>query len=203
MSSPIKLPFRVLISVSDKTGLIPFAERLYALGATLVSTSGTAKAIKAAGMECTLVEEITGFPEMLNGRVRTLHPMIFGGIIADQQDPDHLKTIAEHGIGLFHMVVISLYPFELTPSIENIDVGGPAMIRAAAKNYRSQIVVTDTRDYDKIAKALEETGDVDMDTRLELAHETFQLTARYDSKIEQYLGDCITASREPEQGKKH
>ncbi|MFA6432800.1 MAG: IMP cyclohydrolase [Candidatus Paceibacterota bacterium] len=199
----MKKPFRVLLSVTNKTGLVPFATRLTHIGGTLVSTSGTAKALRDAGLERTLVEHVTGFPEMLNGRVRTLHPNIFGGIIADQSDPEHMETLAAHNIQIFDMVVVNLYLFAAEPSIEQIDVGGPSLIRAAAKNYRSVIVVTDPHDYDLVADFLEDGKPIDPQTRLRLATKAFEMTAAYDQAIARHFTSCVERCIEPAAGHKH
>jgi phosphoribosylaminoimidazolecarboxamide formyltransferase/IMP cyclohydrolase len=194
---------RALISVSNKTGLIPFATRLHHAGVELVSTSGTAKAIKDAGLPCTLVEEVTGFPEMLDGRVRTLHPKIFAGIIANQCDPVHMAKILEYDILPFGIVAVNLYDFAGHPSIEQIDVGGPSMIRAAAKNYNSVTVVVDPADYDEVAGQIELDGDVDERVRLMLAAKAFEASARYERIIADHFRECVHRGINVEAGVKH
>ena len=194
---------RALISVSDKLNLIQLCERLRACGIELVSTSGTAKAIKESGLPCTLVEEVTGFPEMLDGRVRTLHPNIFAGIIADQANPMHMETITRHGILPFHFVFVNLYDFAGHPSIEQIDVGGPSMLRAAAKNYGSVAVVCDPDDYEDVLRQLEMGGEVDQETRLRLAAKAFRHTANYDVGIADHFEAHVRNGTIPEAGKKH
>lgn len=170
--------------MTDKTGIVEFANTLVDLGFEIVSTGGTAKLIKDTSViPCTTVESVTGFPEMLDGRVKTLHPKIFAGIIADQRNPKHMNTIAEHGIQPFGLVVVNLYEFEKDPSIEKIDVGGPSMIRAAAKNSESVIVVVDPTDYAMVLNHIRETGEVDEDTRFALAAKAFRVTANYDAMI--------------------
>ncbi len=168
-SLPAMLPTpptaRALLSVSDKTGLAEFARGLAALGFELVSTGGTRKHLEAAGLAVTGVSEVTGFPEILDGRVKTLHPKIHGGILADRSQPAHTAALAEHGIQRFDLVAVNLYPFESTiarpgiaepEAIEMIDIGGPAMIRAAAKNFASLAVVVDPRDYEGFLAELAE-----------------------------------------------
>lgn len=194
---------RALISVSDKTDLILLCNRLNARGVELVSTSGTAKAIKASNLPCTLVEEVTGFPEMLDGRVRTLHPKIFAGIIADQNNPDHMKKLDEYGIKTFDLIIVNLYDFAGHPSIEQIDVGGSSMLRAAAKNYGSVTVICDCRDYEDALRQIEDTGSVDRKTRFYLAAKAFQHTKAYDVSIAAHFQDCLLREVEPEQSAKH
>ena len=149
---------RALISVSDKAGLAPFARALVSRGVALVSTGGSARALAEAGLPVTEVAEVTGFPEMLDGRVKTLHPAVHGGLLARRDRPDHLDALAAHGIGEIDLLVCNLYPFAATVAsgadretcIENIDIGGPALIRAAAKNHEFVTVVTDPADYDTV-----------------------------------------------------
>lgn len=182
---------RALVSVSDKVGLIPFVERLVAAGVEVVSSGGTAAVLTEAGVPVTMVSEVTGFPEMLGGRVKTLHPAIHGGILADVAEPGHLDDLARHGIEAFQLVVGDLYPFEATvadpgvtepEAIEQIDIGGVAMIRAAAKNHAHVAVVTSPDDYDQVADAVE-GGGVDATTRRRLAAAAFARTAAYDAAI--------------------
>ena len=157
---------RALISVSDKTGLVPFARALAARGVALISTGGTAKALADAGLPVTEVAAVTGFPEMLDGRVKTLHPAIHGGLLARRDRPDHLAALAEHGIGEIDLLVCNLYPFAATVAsgagredcIENIDIGGPALIRAAAKNHEFVAVVTDPADYEPVLAEMARAG---------------------------------------------
>jgi len=184
---------RALLSVADKQGLAPFALALEALGFEIVSTGGTAKALRAAGIIVTDVATVTGFPEIMDGRVKTLHPHIHGGLLARRGVDD---TVLEgHGIGVIDLLVVNLYPFEATTArpdctdaeaIENIDVGGPAMLRAAAKNHEHITVVVDHADYDAVLAALKD-GDVPAAMRRELAIKAFSHTARYDTAISQYL----------------
>lgn len=186
---------RALLSVSDKTGLGDFARGLHKAGVELVSTGGTAKAIEEAGAPVTGVAKVTGFPEILGGRVKTLHPLIHGGILA-MRTADHLRQLDEHGITPIDLVVVNLYPFKQTISragvtpeeaIENIDIGGPAMIRAAAKNYKYVLVVTNPARYDEVLEAVR-GGGVTEELRATLAREAFSHTAHYDAVIAGYLG---------------
>lgn len=188
---------RALISVSDKTGCEKFAARLAALGYEIVSTGGTAKAIAAAGIPVTEVSDITGFPECLDGRVKTLHPMIHAGVLAMRSNPNHMKQIEELGVTPIDVVAINLYPFKATilkepavsleVAIENIDIGGPTMIRAAAKNWQDVAVVVDPADYETVASELEANGEVAKETKFRLAGKVFEHTAQYDSLINNYL----------------
>jgi phosphoribosylaminoimidazolecarboxamide formyltransferase/IMP cyclohydrolase len=186
-----RLPVRrALISVSDKTGLVAFARRLNDTGVEIVASGGTARALDDAGIPVTPVADVTGAPEMLGGRVKTLHPAVHGGILADLDRADHLADLADRGIEPFELVVVNLYPFEATVAsgaavadvIENIDIGGPTLIRAAAKNHRHVAVVVAPERYDRVATAVEDGGTTD-ELRLELAREAFFLTARYDAAI--------------------
>lgn len=157
---------------------------LVELGWEFVSTGGTARTLIELGIPVTPIEEVTGFPEMLDGRVKTLHPAVFGGILADRTNPDHLKAIAEHGIGLFDLVVVNLYDFTSRPSIENIDIGGPSLLRAAAKNWEREIaVICDPGDYIQVVEAIEAHGSVPAEIRRMLAGKVFHLTAGYDLAI--------------------
>ena len=185
---------RALLTVSDKTGLPAFARRLAARNVELVSTGGTAQALEQEGLKVTRVEHVTGFPELMGGRVKTLHPHIAGAVLAR----DTLEDAAElrkHGIAPFELVVVNLYPFEqvvakgagLQDVLENIDVGGPTLVRAAAKNYHRVAVVTAPAQYDRVAQEIESAGSVSDATRLELAGHAFALVARYDTIIDQYF----------------
>jgi len=200
-AQPLK---RALLSVSDKTGLIEFARALHTAGVELVSTGGTSKAISDAGMPVKDVAELTGFPEMMDGRVKTLHPAVHGGLLALRDNPDHAAAMNEHGIGGIDLLVVNLYPFEATVAsgadfetcIENIDIGGPAMIRAGAKNWQHCAVVTETEDYDTILAAL--PGGLTDEARKTLAAKAYARTARYDAAISgwyaQALGDDTPSS---------
>jgi len=188
---------RALVSVSDKTGIVEFCQGLLALGAQILSTGGTAKALRTAGIAVTEVADYTGSPEILSGRVKTLHPKIHGGLLAVREDPEHMRQAQEQDIGLIDMVVVNLYPFEkiiakknvdFEDAIENIDIGGPAMLRSAAKNFRNVAVVSNPERYPEILKELQENSGMLPDTVLmNLAIETFGHTARYDSVIFDFL----------------
>ncbi|HEY1336436.1 MAG TPA: bifunctional phosphoribosylaminoimidazolecarboxamide formyltransferase/IMP cyclohydrolase [Bryobacteraceae bacterium] len=184
---------RVLISVTDKTGIVDFARELNALGAEIISTGGTARMIRESGTPVRDVAEVTGFPEMLDGRVKSLHPRIAGGILAMRERADHMRAIEEHGIRPIDMVVVNLYRFEevaakagarLEELIENIDIGGPSLIRAAAKNYRDVAVVVSPADYGAISQELRDRGGaISLETRWRLAKQAFHTTADYDAAI--------------------
>jgi phosphoribosylaminoimidazolecarboxamide formyltransferase/IMP cyclohydrolase len=186
---------RALISVSDKTGVVEMAKGLAALGAEILSTGGTAKALRDAGVAVTDVAAYTGSPEILDGRVKTLHPKIHGGLLGRRSVPTHVSQMRQHGIGPIDVVVVNLYPFEATISkpdcpveeaIENIDIGGPSMLRSAAKNHEDVLVIVDPADYARVLEALK-AGRADQALRRELAMKVFQHTARYDSLIAGYL----------------
>ena len=191
------IPARALLSVSDKTGLSDFAHALAELGFELVSTGGTRRHLEAAGLAVTGVSTVTGFPEILDGRVKTLHPKIHGGILADRSQPAHGAALAEHGIQPFDLVVVNLYPFESTiarpgideaQAIEMIDIGGPAMIRAAAKNFNSLAVLVDPRDYaELLAELRSHDGRASVEIRRRLAQKAFAHTAGYDAAIAAWL----------------
>jgi phosphoribosylaminoimidazolecarboxamide formyltransferase/IMP cyclohydrolase len=195
-----------LLSVSDKTGLVAFAEVLHGLGVTLLSTGGTAARLREAGVPVTDVSDYTGFPEMLDGRVKTLHPRIHGGILARRDLPAHVDALDAHGIPPIDLVVVNLYPFGATiakadctleEAIENIDIGGPAMVRSAAKNHAHVAVVTDPADYPALAAELNASGgSLSRATRFELAKKAFSHTAAYDGAISNYL-----TALEPEGGR--
>ena len=190
---PIK---RALLSVTDKTGLDIFAKFLVDNGVELVSTGGTLAFLQKAGLPVTAVSEVTGFPEIMGGRVKTLHPAIHGGILADKDNPEHLQTIAKHNIKAFDLICVNLYNFEQAvakqldarKAIEEIDVGGPCMLRAAAKNFHSVAVVCSNRFYEIIVQNLEAYDMcLPLALRQELAAVTFRLTSEYDSMIAKYL----------------
>jgi len=187
---------RALLSVSDKTGLIDFAKALSQRNITLLSTGGTARTLREAGLEVTDVSTVTGFPEIMDGRVKTLHPKIHGGILADRDKKDHLAAMSKHGIDGIDLVVLNLYPFEATVArgadyaevIENIDIGGPAMLRASAKNHAHVTIVTDPADYAAVLAELEaNNGATTLNFRKLLAFKAFSLTAYYDAKISEWL----------------
>jgi phosphoribosylaminoimidazolecarboxamide formyltransferase / IMP cyclohydrolase len=184
---------RAILSVTDKTGLVDFARKLSVLDIELVSTGGTAKLLRDSGIAVKDISELTGFPEMLDGRIKTLHPKVHGGILHRREDPKHVGAVAEHGIAPIDMVVVNLYAFEKTAAkpdvkfeelIENIDVGGPSMIRSAAKNFHDVAIVTSPTDYDSIADELTRSaGGLSLATKWRLAQKAFATTAAYDSAI--------------------
>ncbi|HEY5720807.1 MAG TPA: bifunctional phosphoribosylaminoimidazolecarboxamide formyltransferase/IMP cyclohydrolase [Allosphingosinicella sp.] len=187
---------RALLSVSDKTGLAELGRALARHGVELVSTGGTAKALREAGLEVRDVSDLTGFPEMMDGRVKTLHPKVHGGLLAVRDDSDHRAAMEAHGIGAIDLVVVNLYPFEATVArgapraevIENIDIGGPSMVRSAAKNHAWVAIVTDPADYPALVEALDQAGGMtSIDFRKYLAAKAFAATASYDSAIAQYF----------------
>jgi phosphoribosylaminoimidazolecarboxamide formyltransferase/IMP cyclohydrolase len=198
---------RVLLSVTDKTGLVEFASALAAMGAELISTGGTARLLRDAGIPVADVSDVTGFPEMLDGRVKTMHPKIAGGILAMRGNPEHMAAIQAHGISPIDMVVVNLYRFEevaakagapLAELIENIDIGGPTMLRAAAKNYQDVAVVTAPEDYAAILEELRATGgELSLDTKWRLARKVFRTTADYDSAISARLEQVEAAGPLP------
>jgi phosphoribosylaminoimidazolecarboxamide formyltransferase/IMP cyclohydrolase len=178
---------RALLSVFDKTGLVEFAQGLEVLGVELVASGGTASALEEAGVAHLDVEEVTGFPEMLDGRVKTLHPRIHGGILADRSKPDHLAALSAHDIATIDLVVCNLYPFSSDPSIELIDIGGPSMVRAAAKNHQHVGVVTSPEQYEMVLSELKSNGALSHSTRHALARAAFAHTAAYDVQIVRWL----------------
>ena len=191
---------RALLSVSDKTGLVDFARRLSDLGVELVSTGGTARALADAGLIVKDVSDLTGFPEIMDGRVKTLHPGVHGGLLAIRDDADHVSAMEAHGIPPIDLAVINLYPFEevrakggdYAAMVENIDIGGPAMIRAAAKNHAYVTVVTDTADYQRIADVLvSQNGSLDHALRKELAAKAYARTAAYDAAISNWFAEAL------------
>ena len=197
--APVKT---ALISVSDKSGIVEFAEKLSAMGVKLLSTGGTARALAEAGLEVSDVSSITNFPEIMDGRVKTLHPNVHGGLLAVRTDELHQQQMTEQNIGAIDMAVINLYPFEETVAggadynagVENIDIGGPAMIRAAAKNHGFVSVITDPADYDEvIAQLSSNDGQTDYTFRKRLAHKAFARTAAYDAAISNWMADQIGA----------
>ena len=183
---------RALLSVTDKHGVVEFGRRLAALGVDLISTGGTARALRESGLEVREVADVTGFPEMLDGRVKTLHPRVAGGILAVRSKAEHMQALQSHAIDAIDMVVVNLYAFEATAGkegatfdelIENIDIGGPTLIRAAAKNFRDVAVVTDPSDYAALGEELAAAGSLSQQTRWRLAQKAFQATASYDRAI--------------------
>ena len=196
MSQQIRVQ-RALVSVWDKSGLEPFVQGLQALGVEILSTGGTARAIREAGVKVTDVDQVTGFPEILDGRVKTLHPAIHGGLLARRDDVEHMKTIAEHNIGTIDLVCVNLYPFEQTISqpgctledaVENIDIGGPTILRSAAKNFRSIYVVSSPAQYaETIERLRADGGHIDPIYGQRLAVDVYRQTSRYDAAITAYL----------------
>ncbi|MEM1299433.1 MAG: bifunctional phosphoribosylaminoimidazolecarboxamide formyltransferase/IMP cyclohydrolase, partial [Pseudomonadota bacterium] len=189
---------RALISVSDKSGLVELGQALAGAGVELVSTGGTARALRDAGLDVRDVAEITGFPEMMDGRVKTLHPMVHGGLLADRSDAGHVEAMEAHGIGAIDLLVVNLYPFEATVAagagyadcVENIDIGGPAMIRAAAKNHAHVAVVVDTEDYAVVTEALA-VGGMTLAQRQKLAANAYARTAAYDAAVSGWMAGAI------------
>src|SRR5687768_4407406 len=195
MLRPIR---RALLSVSDKTGLVDFARELVTkYGVELIATGGTKKALADAGLPVKDVGDLTGFPEILDGRVKTLHPAVYAGLLAKRDKPEHMRTLAEHGLVEIDLVVCNLYPFEQTvakpgvteaEAIENIDIGGPCMVRAAAKNFESVAVAVEPRQYSLILSELSESGgQLSRNTRAQLARQAFELINNYDTSIYFYF----------------
>ncbi|MEO1064186.1 MAG: bifunctional phosphoribosylaminoimidazolecarboxamide formyltransferase/IMP cyclohydrolase [Actinomycetota bacterium] len=182
---------RALLSVFDKSGIAPFAHGLVQLGWELISSGGTARALADAGLPVTKVDEVTGSPEMLDGRVKTLHPRVHGGILADRSVPSHLDDLDREGITAIDLVVCNLYPFRSDPSVELIDIGGPTMVRAAAKNFAHVGVVVDPADYEVVLGELSEHGSLGDETRRRLARAAFAHTAAYDAAIVGWLDDGV------------
>ena len=187
---------RALISLTDKTGIEGFAQELAGLGVEILSTGGTARAIRQAGITVMDVSEFTGFPEMLDGRVKTLHPKIHGGILNQRDNADHQGQCAAHGLQNIDLVAVNLYAFEktvadpqcsLADAIENIDIGGPTLLRASAKNFHDVTVIVDPADYPRVLSEIKELGNTTLETRFYLAAKVFALTSSYDKKISQWL----------------
>ena len=200
MPRDIRRVSRALLSVSDKTGLVDFARALADRGVELISTGGTRQAIAAAGVPVKDVSDVTGFPEMMDGRVKTLHPAVHGGLLAIRENPEHEAAMLAHGIGAIDLLVVNLYPFEATVAkggdyddcVENIDIGGPAMIRAAAKNHGDVAVVVDVSDYSTILDAMgAHDGGLDLALRKKLAQKAYARTAAYDAAISNWLADQL------------
>lgn len=188
---------RAIISLSDKSGILEFAGEVQTFGVEILSTGGTARTLRENGLKVVDISEYTGFPEILDGRVKTLHPKVHGGLLGIRDNPEHAKKMKEHGIKEIDMVVVNLYPFQATvakPSctleeaIENIDIGGPSMLRAAAKNYPYVTVIVDPADYKPVLEEMRKNGGaVSKATNFRLAKKVFQLTSRYDKAISEYL----------------
>ena len=190
MSQGADRPPRALVSVYDKTGVIDMAQRLVALGWEIISSGGTSAALADAGIPVTPVEQVTGAPEMLDGRVKTVHPVIHGGLLADLSNPGHVSDLAERGITPIDLVVCNLYPFRSDPSVEQIDIGGPAMVRAAAKNHERVGVVVQPDDYGAVLDELEANGRLSDATRRRLARAAYVHTSAYDSAIADWLSNA-------------
>lgn len=177
---------RILVSVTDKTGLEKFVP-LAKAGWEFISTGGTATALKNAGIESIAIEKLTDWPEMMGGRLKTLHPKVHGGILAVRDDPEHMQALADHAVGLIDVVVVNLYAFEQKPAIENIDIGGPTLLRAAAKNAAFVAPVVDPADYDAVIAELLKTGSTSEELRKKLAIKVFKMTASYDTAIAKWM----------------
>lgn len=188
---------RAIISVTDKNGVVDFARSLSEFGVKILSTGGTARALRDGGVSVTDISEYTGFPEMMDGRIKTLHPKVHGGLLVMRDNPDHVKMMKEHGIETIDLIVVNLYRFEkavskegvtLEEAIENIDIGGPTMLRSSAKNFKDVTVIVDPSDYDPVLKEMAERGgSTSLKTRFSLAKKVFQLTHTYDGAISRYL----------------
>jgi len=188
---------RAIISVTDKAGVVEFAKSLSKFGVEILSTGGTAKALRQGGVSVMDISDYTGFPEMLDGRVKTLHPKVHGGLLGMRDNPEHVRIMKEHGIKNIDMIVVNLYQFEKTvakegvtidEAIENIDIGGPTMLRSSAKNYKDVTVIVDPADYALVLKEMEQTGGAtSLKMRFGLAKKVFRLTHLYDGAITKYL----------------
>ena len=189
---------RALVSVTNKDGIVEFCQGLERLGFEIVSTGGTLKKLTEAGIKAIAIDDVTGFPEMLDGRVKTLHPMVHGGLLFRRDLEEHVKTVNEHGIKPIDLVCVNLYEFEkalkagkpMAEMIENIDIGGPSMIRSAAKNFKDVLIVTDPKDYDKVLEAIE-NDTTDYEFRLNLAYKAFSTTGAYDAMISRYFANVV------------
>jgi len=188
---------RAIMSVTDKSGIVEFARALQQYHIQFLSTGGTAKVLREGGIEVTDISEYTGFPEMMDGRVKTLHPKVHGGLLGLRDNPEHVKVMKENGIENIDLVVVNLYQFEKTvardgvtleEAIENIDIGGPSMLRSSAKNFRDVTVVVDPSDYEKVLKEMKALdGETSLKTRFRLAKKVYHLTHQYDGAISRYL----------------
>ncbi len=196
---------RALISLTDKSGIEDFAKELKALGVEILSTGGTAAKMREAGIEVMDVSEFTGFPEMLDGRVKTLHPKVHGGILNQRDNADHQKQCVENGLKNIDLIAVNLYAFEktvadpncsLADAIENIDIGGPTLLRASAKNFQDVTVIVDPADYPVVLKEMKETGNTTLKTRFRLAAKVFALTSAYDTTISAWLDKVDVDSNE-------
>ena len=188
---------RAIVSVTDKKGIVEFARSLTTFGIEILSTGGTAKALREGGLDVVDISTYTGFPEMLDGRVKTLHPKVHGGILGMRDNPDHVEMMKKHEIKNIDLIVVNLYEFQKTvaregvtleEAIENIDIGGPAMLRSSAKNFRDVTVIVDPHDYDIVLQEMASgSGSTTLETRFRLAKKVFQLTHDYDGAISKYL----------------
>jgi len=188
---------RAIISVTDKAGVVEFAKSLSKFGVQILSTGGTARVLRDGGLSVTDISEYTGFPEMLDGRVKTLHPKVHGGLLGLRDNPEHVRMMRDHDIENIDLLVVNLYQFEKTvakegvtleEAIENIDIGGPAMLRSSAKNFNDVTVIVDPLDYEAVLEEMEELGGAtSIQTRFRLAKKVFQLTHKYDGAISEYL----------------
>lgn len=194
---------RALISLTDKSGIEEFAGALAALDVEILSTGGTAGKIRAAGVKVTDVADFTGFPEMLDGRVKTLHPLVHGGILHQRENPVHQQQCKEHNIKPIDIVAVNLYAFEktvanpdcsLADAIENIDIGGPTLLRASAKNFQDVTVIVDPQDYSTVLAEIQQTGNTSLATRFRLAVKVFELTSSYDTAIAKWLAEVNVGS---------
>jgi len=186
---------RILISVTDKKGLEQF-KQLTDLDWEIVSTDGTYAKLKELGIPCILVEEVTNFPEMMNGRVKTLHPNIFAGILADRSKPEHMEALEVHGIETIDMVVVNFYDFDGNPNIENIDIGGPSLLRACAKNGKFTIPIVSPDDYPDVIWQIKELGEVSSIKRQNLVRKVFETTMRYEMNIYKWMTGEILENKE-------
>jgi phosphoribosylaminoimidazolecarboxamide formyltransferase/IMP cyclohydrolase len=188
---------RAIISVTDKSGIVEFATSLSEFGVEILSTGGTARVLREGGVTVRDISDYTGFPEMMDGRVKTLHPKVHGGLLGLRDNPEHVKVMEENGIKPIDMVVVNLYQFEKTvakegvtleDAIENIDIGGPSMLRSSAKNFKDVTVIVDPADYEVVLKEMKETGgETTLQTRFRLARKVYKLTHLYDGAISRYL----------------
>ncbi len=187
---------RAITRVTDKTGSVEFAKSLSKLGVEILSTGGTAKTLREGGLQVSDISDYTGFPEMMDGRVKTLHPKVHGGLLGLRDNPEHVKMMKEHGIKAIDMVVVNLYQFEKTvakegvtleEAIENIDIGGPSMLRSSAKNFKHVTVIIDPDDYGVVLQEIAGNGETSLKTRFRLARKVFKLTHEYDGAISRYL----------------
>jgi len=202
--APVK---RALVSVSDKTNLIAFTKALVKIGAQIISTGGTARAIADAGLDVTPIDQVTGFPEMMDGRVKTLHPRVHGGLLALRDNAEHVAAMQAHGIEPIDLVCVNLYPFEKTiaqkdvaeaEAIEQIDIGGPSMVRSAAKNHRFVAIVTDPSQYDRVMQDIDaHHGATSLELRRWLAAAAFTRTAAYDTAISKWMNDRYSRRTDP------